>query len=81
MRKMPPAKVQYLSHKIEVNYHEWHSIASSSHIIEGVMNVPTEEIKQAITKNDHKYVKIEVTISKVLKGEKLPAKLIFKYQF
>ena len=62
-----------------VIHKDWKVIAAASLIIEGEINVPIEEISQALKTGKHHYVNIEVTANKILKGTILTKKIKLKY--
>ena len=57
----------------------WQLIAKSYLIVEGSIDVPVAEIRNAGETGDHDYVDIRVTVSRVLKGEPESQNFNFRY--
>jgi hypothetical protein len=63
----------------EKKYPFWQLVAKSVLIVEGTIDVPVAEIRNAVKTGDHDYVAIKVAVSKTLKGNPEPQNLTFRY--
>ena len=64
----------------EKQYPFWQLVAKSYLIVEGTMDVPVVDIRQAEQSGDHDYVEIKVAVSKILKGNQ-PESPDFRFRY
>ncbi len=65
--------------EVEKEYPFWQLVAKSYLIVEGTLEVPVADIQKAEQNSDHDFVKIQVAVNKILKGEVNSRKLNFRY--